>query len=100
MDTQDIKVKAERLQSLLVQYSRQNETAKALLNVLTPLLQDAVAGRIQTPVEWNSIPGGRTFDETDARTLPGLEDAYAKFKFAITGGEPAFLTALRARRGH
>ena len=100
MDIQEINVKAERLQSSLVQYSPENETAKSLLSVLKPLLQDAIAGSIQTPVEWNSIPGDRTFDETDARTLPGLEEAYAKFKFAITGGEPAWVQSLRERRGH
>ena len=91
---------AETLQSLLMEYAPQSTAVRGLQKALKPLLDDAVAGRIVTPMDWNAIPGARTFEETEARTLPGLESAYASFKFAITGGEPDWVNALRQRRGY
>ena len=100
MDQADIKAKAAHLQSLLQKYAPANDAAQALRDALTPLLAQALAGQLQQPVDWNTVPGARTFEETEARTLPGLESAYASFKFAVTGGEPAWAAAFRARRGH
>lgn len=100
MNLPDAQTKAKALQTLLQQYARTNDTAEALLNALTPLIDGVLTGQLHTDVSWRDIPGGRTFEETDARTLPGLESAYAKFAIAITGGESDALKAFRERRGH
>ncbi len=99
MDQADIQAIAAQLQALLQKYVPISEAAQALEDALSPLLTQALTGQLPSPVDWNTIPGARTFEETDARTLAGLESAYANFKFAVTGGEPAWVAALRARRG-
>ena len=100
MDVRDTQYKASILLSLLQKYAPENSNAASLLKVLSPLLQQAIAGQLTSALEWKQIPGDRTFDETDARTLPGLEKAFADFKFAATGGELAWVQALRERRGY
>ena len=100
MDQADIHAKAAQLQALLQKYAPTSEAAQALNDALAPLLAQALTGQLKSPVDWNTIPGARTFEETEARTLPGLQSAYANFKFAVTGGEPAWVAAFRARRGH
>ena len=99
-NTQDARYKASVLLTLLQKYAPENSNAASLLKVLSPLLQQAIASELNSNLEWKDIPGGRTFEETDARTLPGLESAYAKFTIAITGGESDALKAFRERRGH
>lgn len=91
---------AQELQTELAKYAPEYSGVAALQQSLSPFITKALSGQIQPPLEWRDIPGDRTFEETELRTLSGLQNAYANFKFAATGGEPAWVQQLRDRRGH
>ena len=99
MDQQAITRSAERLREKLAEYAATKSSAAALQKTLTPLINEASQGCIQQPLDRRNIPGSRTFDETDARALPGLETAYSVFVTEVTGGEPEFQRLYRERHG-
>ena len=99
MNQQALQTNARRLESLLLAYAPVSDTAKGLLSSLSPYLNAALNGEIDKPLDSQQIPGRRTFDESNARNLPGLEDAYSKFKLEATGGEPLALKIFKQRHG-
>lgn len=87
MDKIALREASDRLDKLLRLYSPSNKNADLLYRQLSHFIFDASAGAIELPIDLRQIPGGRIFDETDLRDLPGLESAFAKFKRRLTGGE-------------
>lgn len=87
MDRIKLKESADRLDKLLLLYSPFNRNADLLYQNLSQFMTDAIEGVIESPIDFRQIPGGRLFDESDLRDLPGLSDAYTTFRFRLTGGE-------------
>lgn len=85
IDPIELKAAAEHLEWVLQQYPDNGE-AKGLLEALTPLLEDAKAGRVTEPVE--HIPC--EYDFADGRYIPlknpNVGDAYARFATEMQGG--------------
>lgn len=90
---------AQRLQELLDQYSGHEQEAHALLELLKPLLDDALMGRLQQPI--SDIPGGYYFLEGRLRKYPDLEKAYADFANRAEGVDMESVAAFdeAVRRG-
>ena len=99
MDVMLIREAAITLNSALNAYAHQDIDAERLRSSLQPILEDAIEGRLQQPVDWKQVPGDWLFNETNLRKYKDLESAYARFKVQVTGGESAALHALKARMG-
>jgi hypothetical protein len=82
-----LKDTADRLDALLRLYSKSNQQVEILYRQLSSFISDASSGKIKSPVDLRQIPCSRMFTETDLPALPGLEDAFAKFKLEVSGGE-------------
>ena len=85
MDRNALKRASDRLDKLLRLYAQSNKNAELLYRQLSHFILDASTGAIDSPID--QLTGSRMFAETDLSDLPGLEDAYAKFRLQITGGK-------------
>ncbi len=85
IDPIKLKAAAEHLEWVLKQYP-ESEDVQSLLRALTPLIEDARAGRVWEPVE--RIPG--EYNHADGRYIPHKDpdvgDAYAAFAIEMEGG--------------
>ena len=86
MDQALIRKTAEELEVVLNKYCDVNEYAGYLKNSMMPFIDDAKVGKITKPIVRNTISGRILFDERGLSEFRDLEDAYANFKFEITGG--------------
>ena len=99
MDPILLKEKAEALLAELEKHSALDPGVKGLMAALHPLLEASLTCEILSPVEWRSVPGGRQFSEGHLREFGDLEEAYARFKIEVTGGETPALKMFRQSRG-
>ena len=85
IDPIKLKAAAEHLERVLQQYP-DSEEVQSLLQALTPLLEDAKAGRVTEPAE--RIPC--EYDFADGRYIPfkdpNVGDAYTRFAMEMQGG--------------
>ena len=76
-----LKAAAEQLEWVLKQYP-DSEDVQSLLRALTPLLDDAKAGRVPEPVDRRDIPG--TYNFADGRYIdfsdPNVDGAFVRFR--------------------
>ena len=87
MDQTALHESAKRLDELIRVYTSSNKNVVLLYKQLARLIEDACAGRVKAPLDFGRIPGDRIFSETDLSQLKDLEDAFAKFKLELSGGE-------------
>jgi hypothetical protein len=97
MNQATLRQRASELESLLRHYAALDAEVAQLLSALTPLLSAVIDGKAQTPMEWRDVPGDFYFNERGLRKYRDVEDAYAKFKIELTGGESPTLRALREK---
>lgn len=95
MDKLELKRKAGQLKNLLSQYAINDAEANSLLVGLLPFINDALAEKIDDPLQWTDMPGAYLFNEGQLRRYSDLESAYADFKIEITGGESPVLREMR-----
>lgn len=95
MNKLELKYKAEKLLTLLSYYSKSDREAAGLLHGMLPLINEALAGSVVTPLDWTDMPGAYLFSEGNLGQYADLETAYAEFKIEITGGETPALRKLR-----
>lgn len=100
IDKLELKRKASKLQDLLYQYATNDAEAKSLLTGLSQFINDALAEKIDYPLQWTDMPGAYLFNEGKLRQYSDLESAYADFKIEITGGESSMLRELREEEKH
>ena len=94
MDLKKIKKCAEKLELLLMKYSKSDKEAIFLYDTLKELISNAKQGSITQPLKYGDVPGDFYFTERDLRKYPDLESAYAKFKIEISGGKTDKIKAL------
>jgi hypothetical protein len=99
VDKVRIKKTAEDLDMLLHKYAATDHDVSLLKSALSKLIKEARNESIDAPLEWSAVPGGYFFFETEIAKHGGLENAYAEFKIAITGGETPVLKKLRRTIG-
>ncbi|MEA1677407.1 hypothetical protein [Nitrospirillum sp. BR 11163] len=87
MDQTLIQQSAIKLEALLRQYAAADSEAAELLEGLKDLVFNAKIGGIKSPIDRRDIPGSWYFFEGNLRQYKDLEEAFAEFKFQITGGE-------------
>lgn len=80
-----LKQLAENLEKELIKYAVSDDAAKALLNSLSDLIQQAKSGKLKANVE--NVPGRMSFTERGLSQYRDLEEAYALFKLEITLGD-------------
>jgi hypothetical protein len=69
--------------------SNGSSEARALASAIGPVIAKAKAGQVVQALEWGAVPGSACFRETDwCRQYRSLEEAWADFKFEVTGGPP------------
>ncbi len=85
IDQAKLKVAAEHLEWVLQQYPDE-PTVRDMLEGLSPLIEDAKAGRVLEPVDW--IPFGYNFGDGVYAPYkdPNVEDAYVAFATEMEGG--------------
>lgn len=87
IDPVKLKAAAEHLEWVLQQYP-DSDDVQSLLRSLTPLIEDAKAGRTLTPMDSMDIPGAWNFG--DGRYIPykspSVGEAYADFITEMEGG--------------
>lgn len=87
IDPTNLKEAAEYLEWVLKQYP-DSEDVQSLLRALTPLLDDAKAGRVLEPVDRRDIPGAYNF--ADGRYIdfsdPDVDGAFVRFSIEMRGG--------------
>lgn len=66
----------------------EDEEVKDFFNCISPIIEDARAGRIIPPIEWSEIPCFLYFTEGTLQRFPDVENAFATFRIALTGGIP------------
>lgn len=86
---------ADRLESILIRYSRLDSKVRKLHDSLKDLISAVQDQTITLPVGFDSVPGAYWFQEEDLRKYRDLEDAYYKFKLAITNSQPELRQKLR-----
>lgn len=94
MDFIEVKKNAEKLELLLMKYSKSDRDANFLYDSLKELISDAKQGCITQPLKYGDVPGDFYFNERNLRKYPDLESAYAKFKIEISGGKTDKIKAL------
>lgn len=88
IDPVKLKAAAEHLELVLKQYP-DSEDVQSLLQSLTPMIEDAKAGRVLAPVGGMDIPGawnfggGRYIPYND----PSVGEAYTQFIIEMRGGQ-------------
>lgn len=95
MDKLKISSTAAILKRILDHYAQIDREAALLKSALSSILRAEESGEINSPLEWNKIPGGIFFTEGNLRQYRDLEDAYANFKIEVTGGDTPVLRKLR-----
>lgn len=101
IDPVKLKAAAEHLEWVLQQYPN-NSDVQGLLQSLTPLIEDAKAGRVLVPVD--KVPCAYNF--ADGMYVPydkpSIEDAYYEFAAQLRGGrdeqELRIIAAVEADR--
>lgn len=87
IDPVKLKAAAEHLEWVLKQYP-DNDDVQSLLHALTPLIEDAKAERISTPMDGMDVPGA--FHHGEGAYIPykhpDVGDAYARFVVELEGG--------------
>lgn len=87
IDPVNLKAAAEYMAWVLKQYP-DSEDVQSLLRALTPLIEDAKAGRVLGPADGMKIPGAWNFG--DGRYIPyknpSIGGAYADFVIEMEGG--------------
>ena len=87
IDPIKLKAVAEHLEWVLKQYP-DGDDVQSLLRSLTPMIEDAKAGRIIEPVDDMKIPGAWNFGE--GRYIPyqnpSVDSAYSDFATEMRGG--------------
>lgn len=87
IDPIKLKAAAEHLEWVLKQYP-DSDDVQSLLHSLTPLIEDAKAGRTLVPMDSMDVPGAWNFG--DGRYIPyknpSVDDAYVEFSVELRGG--------------
>lgn len=82
-----LKVAAEHLEWVLRQYP-DSADVQSLLRSLTPLIEEAKAGRVLKPMDRNDVPGAWNF--ADGRYIPyadpSVDNSYVEFSIELRGG--------------
>jgi vacuolar-type H+-ATPase subunit E/Vma4 len=98
IDPIKLKAAAEHLEWVLKQYP-DSEDVQSLLRALTPLIEDAKAGRVPEPVDSMKIPGAWNFSDGRYITYedPSVDSAYVAFVIEMEGGLSEQEKQLNAR---
>ena len=99
MDGQNVRGVVETLETVMDQYADDGEVQQ-LAQALIPVLAYLKSAPEGTLLDWAAIPVGRMFEEGGLRRYPDLEDAYACFRIAVTGGDSPALRWLRNGQGN
>ncbi len=83
MDDKLLMDSANELDHILRQYAEFDDEAKTMLRIISPLIQDALSGKIITPFDWRKIPGIRFYAEGNLQRYNDLGEALATFKEAL-----------------
>nr|WP_199047410.1 hypothetical protein [Dyella sp. ASV24] len=98
IDPLKLKAAAEHLEWVLSQYPASDDV-QSLLRSLTPLIEDARAGRVLATVDRMDIPGAWNF--SDGRYIPynnpSVDEAYVGFSIEMRGGLSEDEKELNAR---
>lgn len=98
IDAVRLKEAAEHLDWVLRQYP-DNDDVQALLQALSPLIEDARQGRVLVPVSRTDIPG--TWNFGDGRYMPykhpNVNSAFSRFIIEMGGGLSDDLREIAAR---
>lgn len=87
IDPARLKAAAEHLEWVLKQYP-DSEVVQSLLHALTPLIEEAKAQKISTPMDGMDVPGAYQHGEGAYLPYkdPDVGDAYARFVVELEGG--------------
>jgi hypothetical protein len=80
-----LKKQAQVLRDILLKYEDQEKEAKNCLQLLDPIIQKVLDGKITEPLLNDGIPCGYSFAEGELRPIPGMHDAFANFAVHIRG---------------
>jgi hypothetical protein len=80
-----LKKQAQALRNILLKYEDQEKEAKNCLQILDPIIQRVLDGKITAPLSSEDIPCGYYFAEGSLRPIPGMHDAFASFAVHIRG---------------
>ena len=80
-----LKKQAEALREILLKYEDQEQEAKNCLQILNPIIQQVLDGKITAPLLSEDIPCSYSFAEGALRPIPGMHDAFASFAVHIRG---------------
>lgn len=83
---------------LLIKYASEDSVVDSLYRDLSKILEDAILGKIDGPLDGNDIPGSNSFIEGRFRKYSDLEEAYASFRVELKGGESLALKRLRQKK--
>ncbi|MGY1459048.1 MULTISPECIES: hypothetical protein [unclassified Luteimonas] len=87
IDPVKLKLAAVRLRWVLLQYP-ESDDVRMLLEALTPLIEDAEAGRVRQIVDSKDVPGAYNF--ADGMYIPyedpSVDEAYTSFRTELKGG--------------
>lgn len=95
MNIPRLKELAIALEYQLSAHSTIDAEAAALHADLKPLLIQAKAGTLTTPIEVRDVPGRYRFTERNLQQYRDLENAFADFSIEATGGETPALKWLQ-----
>lgn len=85
MDATKLSMAAIALRDELRAVAHNEPTAKKCLEILKPLLEEALGGQLTKPLD--RVPCSYEFHEGDLRRYPELESAYSQFAFIARGGD-------------
>lgn len=87
IDAAKLTAAAEHLEWVLRQYP-DAPAVQDLLESLSPLIEDAKAGRIDQPMARGDVPGAYNFGDGLYMPYknPSVDDAYTKFRTELRGG--------------
>lgn len=95
MNQVKLKKLTQRLWGLLEKYSRTDDTAMLVTNTLRKQFKEVMAGNVLAPLSWEQVPCGYFFTEDMLGKYKDLEEAYADYKVAITGGNDPLLEKIK-----
>ena len=84
MNIELLKTTAVQLKQLLQLQAPVLPRASRMLQVLTPILDAAIAGQITKPYDIGDVPYTYPFSNGDMHDIPDIEEAFARFANALT----------------
>ena len=80
-----LKKEAQALRDILLKYKDKEPDANLCFNVLDPVIQKVLDGKISSPIQKGDVDCGYYFTEGSLRPILGMPKAYFAFFHHITG---------------